>query len=64
MQLNTSDGSAPIVENEHVMQELKNHGLINVVRTKTSQGTEDGLGIDPDYFLRLINCLRAFYLQI
>ena len=64
MQLNTSDGSAPIVENEHVMQELKNHGLTNVVRTKTSQGTEDGLGIDPDYFLRLINCLRAFYLQI
>ena len=46
------------VDKVQVMNELEKHGLGEVVRMSGTPGHGGSASIDPDYFLRLINCLK------
>ena len=52
------------VDKVQVMNELEKHGLGEVVRMSGTPGHGGSASIDPDYFLRLINCLKILSQEV
>ena len=52
------DRTNTAVDKVQVINELEKHGLNEVIRMSGTPGRGGSASIDPDYFLRLINCLK------
>ncbi len=61
--IDSSDNVSVEVDKVQVMNELEKHSLTEVIRTNGSPGGGT-VGIDPDYFLRLINSLKVLSYQL